>query len=321
MTEVLQEYVDSRGVALRVDHEPGVLRGVKLLGLKSRNGRRYRESALAQAARLYEESKVNANHAKNGPLAPRDYQDRLGVIRDVKLRPGEGLFGDLHFNPKHTLAEQLVWDAEHNPRNVGFSHNVLARLSRDGEQTVVEEITQVQSVDLVADPATTQGLFEQKSADSQQIEEAEKFTWSALTIEVLGLHRPDLLEQIESQRVDLLQQELDQRAAHETLLERRQQIAELLHEHGLPWPTKTDDSSSQIVSPAFIETLLKAADVTELRKLIAERIELIHSATSWQSRTAFHNNRPSSRDQIAEIATRSGTVLSAEQFAKALITA
>jgi len=138
MAELLQEFVDSRGVTMRVDRSLGVLRGVKLIGLESRNGRRYRESALEQAKSLYEESKVNVNHPKDGPLAPRDYQDRLGVIRGVEFRSGEGLFGDLHFNPKHPLAEQLAWDAEHNPRNVGFSHNVLARLSREGEMTVVD---------------------------------------------------------------------------------------------------------------------------------------------------------------------------------------
>ena len=75
----------------------------------------------------------------------------------------KGLFADFHFNPKHALAEQLVWDAEHAPENVGFSHNVEARTVRRGERIVVEAITRVQSVDLVADPATTRGLFE--SAD------------------------------------------------------------------------------------------------------------------------------------------------------------
>lgn len=161
MTELLQEYVDSRGVTLRVDRAGGVLRGVKLIGLESLNGRRYRPAALSAAVGLYEGAKVNVNHPKDGPLAPRDYRDRLGVIRQVEFRPDDGLFGNLHFNPKHALAEQLAWDAEHNPRNVGFSHNVLARLLREGEQTVVEAITHVQSVDLVADPAATQGLFEQ----------------------------------------------------------------------------------------------------------------------------------------------------------------
>jgi hypothetical protein len=167
MSEHLQEYVDSRGVSLRVDRGGGVLRGVKLIGLESLNGRRYRPAALSAAVSLYEGAKVNVNHPKDGPLAPRDYRDRLGVIRQVEFRPDEGLFGNLHYNPKHAVAEQLAWDAEHNPRNVGFSHNVLARLTRDGEQTVVEAITHVQSVDLVADPAATQGLFEETATTAE----------------------------------------------------------------------------------------------------------------------------------------------------------
>ena len=76
------------------------------------------------------------------------------------MHPGEGLFADFHFNPKHALAEQLAWDAEHAPENVGFSHNVEARIARRADRVVVEAITRVQSVDLVADPATTRGLFE-----------------------------------------------------------------------------------------------------------------------------------------------------------------
>ena len=34
MEELLQEFVDSRGVEVRVDRQQGVLRGVKLLGLQ-----------------------------------------------------------------------------------------------------------------------------------------------------------------------------------------------------------------------------------------------------------------------------------------------
>lgn len=196
--ETLQEFIDSRGVDLRIDREAGVLTGVKLLGLSSRNGRTYREAALEQAMPLYEEARVNVNHPKEGPLAPRDYQDRLGTIRGVEFRAGEGLFGNLHFNPRHALAEQLVWDAEHNPRNVGFSHNVQARTSRTDAGLVVEEITRVQSVDLVADPATTQGLFEQKKV----FEKPAKVQWDSLTLETLRLHRPDLLAEIEAHTLE-----------------------------------------------------------------------------------------------------------------------
>jgi hypothetical protein len=164
MYETIQEFFDSRGVAMRVDRPSGVIRGVKILGLESRNGRVYTPQALTGSLALYEGAKVNVNHPKGHPQAPRDYQDRIGVIRGVVFRENEGLFGDLHYNPAHALAEQLAWDAEHAQENVGFSHNVQARTSQQGQRLVVEAITRVQSVDLVADPATTRGLFEAEAA-------------------------------------------------------------------------------------------------------------------------------------------------------------
>ncbi len=145
MHEPIQEFVDSRGLVMPIDRRGGIIRGVKILGVASQNGRTYLPEAIERAAPLYEGAKVNVNHAKRGPAGPRDYRDRIGVIRNVAARPGEGLFGDFHFNPRHALAEQLLWDAEHAPQNVGFSHNVLARLGRRGETVVVEEITKVQT--------------------------------------------------------------------------------------------------------------------------------------------------------------------------------
>src|SRR5690242_18740135 len=200
MSELLQEFVDSGSHRLRVDREQGVIRGVKLLGLTSRNGRRYLEAALAEAIALYEGAKVNINHPKGHPLSPRDYQDRLGVVRGVQFRSGDGLFGDLHFNPRHALSEQLVWDAEHAPQNVGMSHNVLARTKKVGEETVVEAITNVQSIDLVADPATTSGLYEHANdaatidaAAIDSIEQESQLTFESVTLEDLRQRRPELL--------------------------------------------------------------------------------------------------------------------------------
>lgn len=215
MHEPLQEYANSSGVTLRVDRAAGVLRGVKLIGLASLNGRRYRPEALAGAVGLYEGAKVNVNHPRHDPLAPRDYRDRLGVVRQVEFRPGEGLFGNLHFNPKHALAEQLAWDAEHSPRNVGFSHNVLARLSREGDATIVEAITHVQSVDLVADPAATQGLFEEASR-GVPAPAAQPFGYSALDLAQLREHRPDLLEAHVADATEPLRRELQEAIARET---------------------------------------------------------------------------------------------------------
>ena len=247
MNELLQEFCDSRGVPMRVDRQAGVIRGVKILGLQSRNGRQYLPEALAKAVPLYEGAKVNVNHPKGSPLTPRDYQDRIGVIRGAVLKPNEGLFGDLHFNPKHVLAEQLAWDAEHAPENVGFSHNVQARTSRRDDGLLVEEITRVQSVDLVADPATTRGLYEQ----NQPAAGTEEITSPA---------------QVQQLRAELDQLRKERDAA---LLE--QQIAEELSAASVAEP---------LVSELFRQQLRTAADATMRRQLILERLQLARALGS-----------------------------------------
>jgi hypothetical protein len=320
--QVLLEYSDSRGVSLQVDRQAGVLTGVKLIGLTSRNGRRYREAALAKAAGLYENAKVNVNHPKDGPLAPRDYQDRLGVIRNVSFRANEGLFGDLHFNPKHALAEQLAWDAQHNPRNVGFSHHVQAKLSRDAEGVVVEEITRVQSVDLVADPAATEGLFEHLKPSKSPSPEYRGggLIWDALTVESLRLHRPDLLAEIEASnatRLETLREETEARIA---ILERGQRISELLGKYGLPVPARLGVSHGKaegIVNAAFIETLLTLADDAEVERRIAERAELVREASNWRSEFVSRGG-PRSRDQLSIKNARGSDQQTSREFAKSL---
>ena len=195
MDETLLEYADCRGLALGVEREAGIIRGVKILGLESRNGRVYPAGVLEQARALYEGAKVNVNHPKGNPLGPRDYQDRIGVIRNVRSMGEAGLFGDLHFNPRHGLAAQLEWDARNAPENVGLSHNVLARTARREEKTIVEAITRVVSVDLVADPAATQGLYEalQTPAGRADCPENTAPTLEHATAEDLRRLRPDLV--------------------------------------------------------------------------------------------------------------------------------
>lgn len=301
MNELLQELVDSRGAALRVDREKSVIRGVKLLGLQSRNGRTYRPEALSQAAALYEGAKVNLNHPKGHPLSARDYQDRLGHIAGVVLRDGEGLFGDLHFNPKHALAEQLLWDAEHAPQHLGLSHNVQARTSRQGDQVVVEAILKVQSVDLVADPATTQGLFEAASP--------------TLTLDALRRERPDLVAQLQAAaapELEALREELAQLRAGESLRERRRQALELLAEFKLPEPGGSDPQARTLVSESFFASLLAAPDVAALRRLVEERAALVASAGRWNG--AHGPQRPVAREQTV----RDAMPVDAASFARAI---
>jgi hypothetical protein len=205
-----------------------------------------------------------------------------------------------------------MWDAEHASQNVGLSHNVLARTTRQGDDTVVEAITKVQSIDLVADPATTRGLFEQN---------APAISWDSLTIEQLELHRPDLLRELRqahAAQLEQVQSQLDQIAARDAALERRGRIAELLQEHNLPLPDSRDESSRRIVSDHFVETLLGAADDAALRRLVEERAAIVRSAKRWNNDRGASNPRPVSRDQLAVSHGTNGVVRDAQEFAAAI---
>jgi len=305
MNETLQEFTDSRGVEMRVDRRQGVIRGVKILGLESRNGRTYLPEVLSKAAQLYEGAKVNVDHPKGSPLGVRDYRDRIGVIRSVVVRPGEGLFADFHFNPKHSLAEQLVWDAEHAPENVGFSHNVQARTSRRGDRVVVEAITKVQSVDLVADPATTRGLFESATDATEAVspgsaEPGECVRLAELTVGDLKRRRQDLVEALLAEQAGelaKLEAEIDRLRTAEAAHQRRLAIRRLLSEFNLPDPERATGWAKSIVSERFIESLLAAPSEEAMREMVEDRAGLVRGS-GWDGPPAGRSEgRPLSRDQ------------------------
>jgi hypothetical protein len=147
----------------RLDKANGIVRGVKILGMRSSHGYRYSPQAVKSAAKLYEGKAVNIDHPNDRTklAASRSYYDRFGKLHNVHFVEGNGLFGDLHYNKKHRAAEQFEYDVEHDPSNLGLSHNATGRASSGGD--FVESIDEVRSVDLVADPATTMGLFEGRS--------------------------------------------------------------------------------------------------------------------------------------------------------------
>jgi hypothetical protein len=233
-------------------------------------------------------------------MAARDYQDRIGNLRDVSIRGGEGLFADFHFNPKHALAEQLLWDAQHAPQNVGFSHNVLARTVRQGDQIVVEAITRVQSVDLVADPATTRGLFESTAPGQNDLPAVPAL--ADATLELLKESRGDLVDalvgessrQLEQMRGELgrAEAELERLRAMEAAARRQVLIDQLLNEAGLCGPIAGPARTGSVVTDRFLEALIQAPDETAVRELIRDRAVLVEKL-----RHGSDGGAPRSRDQ------------------------
>lgn len=141
---------------LVVDREKGIISGVKVLGHKSRNGRIYEETALNDCARLYEGVPVHFGH-----LTDR-YGDRCGSIHNCKAT-NKAVYGEWHLNKGHVLYEQVMHDAEFNPRNLQLSHEV----SRDNAEVHIQEsvervrrVHKVNSVAVVTDGATNESLTE-----------------------------------------------------------------------------------------------------------------------------------------------------------------
>lgn len=156
-SQTLYERVASSGV---VDKQAGVIRGVKILGTESANGRTYTQEAIRGAAKLYENIGVFADHPHRAtPDQERKVSERLGWLENIQVKR-DGLYGDLHILKSHPLAAAVFEAAERNPRLIGLSHNATGDTKRVDGRTFVERVTSVRSVDLVTDPATTRGLFE-----------------------------------------------------------------------------------------------------------------------------------------------------------------
>ncbi len=253
----------------------GIVEGVKILSPVSRNGRVYGLDAIKAARPLYEGVRVNVDHAAN-PTAERSYADRFGSLVNVRVDADGGLRGDLRYNPKHPLAERFAWDAQHDPAACGLSHDVIGRTVRTADGTLlVEEITRVKSVDLVADPATVLSLYEATMADAPAQEAPPKedaasgVDYTKVTIADLMKARPDLVDELLAEsraKITAMEAELasakgkTEEAAKESLTHR------LLRESGL---------HAGAITPVFWETLREAKDEAAVKRLIEDRRAIV----------------------------------------------
>jgi len=307
MGEMIREYCDSRGETLKVDREHGVIGGVKILGLSSKNNRTYTKEAVARAAALYEGSKVNIDHPEGNPNASRSYAARIGSVRNVTVDSDGGLRGDLHFNPKHALAEQLIWDAEHSPENVGFSHNIEGRTSRGKAGVVVEEISRVQSVDLVADPATTRGLFENFNQEGEDTLEIKDITEA-----MLSEQRPDLIDSIKANTLEAYLTGEEAKAKDAKLVSLTEEVETLKASalHAAKTAAIASELSEAKLPQAVVDLikpqLLEAKDA-DARKAILAKAKSVSTV-----------GNPKSREQNVTEGATGNTVTDAKSFARSI---
>lgn len=296
--ENVLEFFDFSSPQRKIDKENGVVSGVKILGVKSRNNRVYPLETLRDAAPLYENAKVNVNHPDGSPNESRKYQDRVGSIKNVTLQEN-GLYGDFHFNPKHPLAEQMLWDAEKAPENFGFSHNVEAVVRLENGAQVVDKIVRVRSVDLVADPATTSGLFESERATP---------TIAPVNASDVDASAPNAATY--AARLQTLESERD--AATQ-----RFEIARFLLEKLADEP----DPAVRLAlgAPSFLEIALESRGVASAQRLIDGQLALVREAIKL---AADRRDASSSQSKFEPIVSKSRAELndaeSLENFAAAI---
>lgn len=147
---------ESAGEFDKVDRASGRIRGVRVIGLKSKNGRRYLREAIQSALPLYEGARVYLNHRVEGE---RPTRERWGKLINVREAEDGGLIADLDYLTKHPETEATL-EAIEKFRDMGLSHDSLGRSRMEGGERVVYEIVKVNSVDLVENPATTENLWE-----------------------------------------------------------------------------------------------------------------------------------------------------------------
>ena len=128
---------------------------------ESKNGRRYPEAVMREAVSLYDGAKVYDHHRTPAELQSSTINGMVGSMRSPTAE-ADGLYADLHLLPSATKAGEVL-DASLSaqeselPPLAGLSHDVLGLFKNvvDGGRRLAEaaQITQVHSVDIVANPA------------------------------------------------------------------------------------------------------------------------------------------------------------------------
>lgn len=201
MLESVEDAFESVG-AERINEELGIVKGVKLLGLYSKNRRNYDTPGVRRtAASVLEGAKIFVDHPTEEDIKKkksRSYYDKFAHVLkgSVSFVEGKGYFGDIKYNRSHRVAAQFADDVRNAPSTLGFSIN--GDFKNGGTDSngvvVVEELISLRSVDLVTTPATTAGVFEHFEEETDML----------LTLEELKTKHPDLYKQaLESAQGDL----------------------------------------------------------------------------------------------------------------------
>lgn len=264
------------------------VKNVSLLGEVSKNGYSYAVSAMRAAIGLYEGVQAFINHpnAEEIKLGRRDVRNLAGKFEKVRFEEGTNkIKGDFVGLPNEN-GKLFVDIAENMPKIAGTSQNAAGRFARTAGKKIVESITKVFSVDLVANPATNNGIFENENQNKEHV----MLEYGEIILEDFQIKRKDLYAKIvaegheagvKSRDAEVLKlteerdkavQESDKLNVEKALAGRSATIDKMLDESKLPKLAKT---------AVFKEQLMKCeaddkGDITEaVKALIDDRMKAI----------------------------------------------
>ncbi len=270
----------------KFDKEAMVLRDVVVLGPVSSNGRRYSVETQRDAILLFEGAKAYLNHPHTRDLGEaRDVQDLIGEHKNVRV-VGDRTISDLYLINNQTVREHVVPIVESKPHLAGNS--IVARgkmVKADDGIMDVEKILAVRSVDLVAEPATTNGIF----AESEEHKETD-MDWQTITVEMLRKERADLVDvilasakekehvtQLEAQvaTLDAQVKERDEKLATLELTtvknEREAEIARRIREAKLPDSAKYEEKDgTRVIKAHWLSMMERCRTAEEMGQLVMD---------------------------------------------------
>jgi len=294
----LNERFENWNDQLTVDLENHLVLNVALAGQLSRNGYEYSPEALAAAVPLYESKPVFLDHSSvRGRPLERSTRDLVGSITNPRFVSGR-IRGDIRVLETES-GQMFLKLVESRAPNVGMSHVVLAERSGDGKQ--VQKISDVLSVDVVINPATTR-TFTESMATTEMTEEpsgsaGEDCCSAPLPVAAApatGCPACPLKTKeaaaLREERDSLVLQ-IEQLKAEVQLHREKASIRALIADFGLP---------AESLSECFQQQLLSASTDEHRRQLLQDRMQLVAAGQRESARAVSQERAPFSARTFVE---------------------
>lgn len=299
-----------------------VIKNVVLLGAESINKRRYTRECLRNAVHLYEGVQAFVNHPteEERRTGLRDIRNLAGKFTNPRFIESElKIKADFVGLPNDEAAKKFINIAQAMPTLAGLSQNALAQARFDKESgiDIIESIKSVDSVDLVAKPASTKNMFESKTPNNGD----STMEYSDITILGLKEKRADLVTDLITEGQELrndevkkitesetaLKTKLDEYEVKEKLQHKQEVIGTVLIESELSDDVITDifrENLNNISAKTDDEIKVKAKAMCDDRRHLLEGSGGVKNVTEKGSTTKGKGKTISAQEAVRKLTGR-----------------